>query len=319
VVGRLVRSRPESHLGTGDAFPSYDPEFRPGDNLFSASNIAIDVDTGKMKWYFQETPNEHWDMDTPNSKMLYEVDIGGTKRKVVGDFSRNGFYYTLDRSTGQFISANQFQEKVTWTAGIDAKTGRPVDYNPAGGVQPYAIDGGLRGKPSKAMCPHWGGAPTFYPPTFDADRMMAYAAAAEGCNAGTAITTPMDDKKDYVGQNACCFQQGPTDQHGAIWGMDVKTGKVSVKTTYEIASESGLASTKAGLLFHGHANGKFSAYDSDTLKELWNYNLGTPIVAPPITYAVGGKQYVAIVAGGSQGTGKLELYMPSAFVAVFGL
>src|SRR5262249_37874805 len=80
--------------GTGDAFPSFDPEFRPGDNLFTASTIALDADTGKIVWYFQETPNEHWDFDTPSPKMLYEVNLNGETRKVVANFSRNGYYHT---------------------------------------------------------------------------------------------------------------------------------------------------------------------------------------------------------------------------------
>ena len=92
--------------GTGDAFPSFDPEFRPGDNLFTASTIALDADTGKIVWYFQETPNEHWDFDTPSPKMLYEVSVNGETRKVVANFSRNGFFYTLDRASGQFMRAD---------------------------------------------------------------------------------------------------------------------------------------------------------------------------------------------------------------------
>jgi alcohol dehydrogenase (cytochrome c) len=103
------------YYGTGDAFPTFDPEFRPGDNLYTASTIALDADTGKIVWAFQETPNEHWDFDTPSPKMLYETTVNGETRKVVANFSRNGFYYTLDRANGQFLRADQYQEKVTWT------------------------------------------------------------------------------------------------------------------------------------------------------------------------------------------------------------
>ena len=174
------------YYGTGDAYPSHDPEFRPGDNLFTASTIALDADTGKIVWYFQETPNEHWDFDTPSPKMLYEVTINGETRKVVANFSRNGFFYTLDRTNGQFLRADQYQEKVTWTKGIDPKTGKPVDYDPQRGVQVYAGTGALRGKPAQEDCPWWGGAPTFFPPTLDQRRMIAYVAGAEGCVTGTA-------------------------------------------------------------------------------------------------------------------------------------
>jgi alcohol dehydrogenase (cytochrome c) len=307
------------YYGTGDAFPTYDPEFRPGDNLYTASTLAFDADTGKIAWYFQETPNEHWDFDTPSPKMLYEVTINGERRKVVANFSRNGFYYTLDRANGQFIRADQYQEKVTWTKGIDAKTGKPVDYDPNLDVQTYAGIGVRRGKAGQELCPWWSGAPTFFPPTYDAKRMVAYVAAAEGCSAGTSIKTPMDENRDWVGQRMCCFEQGRTNVHGSLWAVDVRTGKVIAKEQFPLPNESGLLSTGGDLLFSGHHTGHFAAYDSDTLKEAWSFDLGTPITAPPMTYSVNGKQYIAVVAGGAGDMRGARLYQPAAVIAVFGL
>ena len=307
------------YYGTGDAFPTYDPEFRPGDNLYTASTLAFDADTGKIAWYFQETPNEHWDFDTPSPKMLYEVTINGDRRKVVANFSRNGFYYTLDRANGQFIRADQYQEKVTWTKGIDAKTGKPVDYDPNLDVQTYAGIGVRRGKAGQELCPWWSGAPTFFPPTYDAKRMVAYVAAAEGCSAGTSIKAPMDENRDWVGQRMCCFEQGRTNVHGSLWAVDVRTGKVIGKERFPLPNESGLLSTGGDLLFSGHHTGHFAAYDSDTLKEAWSFDLGTPITAPPMTYSVNGKQYIAVVAGGAGDMRGARLYQPAAVIAVFGL
>ncbi|HEY4405254.1 MAG TPA: PQQ-binding-like beta-propeller repeat protein [Xanthobacteraceae bacterium] len=304
--------------GTGDAFPSFDPEFRPGDNLFTASTIALDADTGKIVWYFQETPNEHWDFDTPSPKMLYEVSLNGETRKVVANFSRNGFYYTLDRTNGQFLRADQYQEKVNWTKGIDPKTGKPVDYDPNRNVQLYAGVGGMRGKPGQEACPWYNGSPTFFPPTLDQKRMIAYVGGAEGCWAGTNVKTPLDEAKDYVGLPPCCQEQGRITAHGAIWAMDLRTGKVVAKTQFPAISESGMLSTEGDVLFNGRPDGHFKAYDSDTLKELWSFSLGTPITAPPMTYSVGGKQYVAVVAGGAVGARGGGLYQPTAIVAVFG-
>ena len=307
------------YYGTGDAFPTHDPEFRPGDNLFTASTIALDADTGKIVWYFQETPNEHWDFDTPSPKLLYEVSVNGETRKVVANFSRNGFFYTLDRASGQFIRADQYQEKVTWTKGIDAKTGRPVDYDPLRSVQLYAGTGAMRGKPAQQDCPWWGGAPTFFPPTLDQKRMIAYVAGAEGCVTGTADKTPLDEGKDYVGLPPCCSQGGRAVAHGAIWALDVRTGKVVSKAEFQAPNESGMLSTDGDLLFSGQPDGRLVAYDADSLKELWSFSLGTPITAPPMTYSVGGKQYVAVVAGGGTGIRGAGLRQPSAIVAVFGL
>ncbi len=305
--------------GTGDAFPSFDPQFRPGDNLFTASTIALDADSGKITWYFQETPNEHWDFDTPSPKMLYDVSINGESRKVVANFSRNGYYYTLDRNNGQFLRADQYQEKITWTKGIDPKTGKPLDYNPDTPVQVYAGVGVMREKPGEESCPWWNGSPTFFPPTLDAKRMIAYVAGAEGCISRTAVKTPMDEKKDYVGLPPCCTEQGRITAHGALWAMDLRTGKVVNKATFMPPTESGMLSTDGGLLFTGHMTGKFAAYDAETLKEVYSFNLGTPITAPPMTYSVGGKQYIAVVAGAGVGVRGQGLYQPSAFVAVFGL
>ena len=307
------------YYGTGDAFPTFDPEFRPGDNLYTASTVAFDADTGKMAWFFQETPNEHWDFDTPSPKMLYETTINGENRKVVGNFSRNGFYYTLDRTNGQFLRADQYQGKLTWTKGIDPKTGKPVDYDPNRDVQLYAGIGTLRSKPGEEACPWWSGSPTFFPPTFDAKRKIAYVAGGEGCTTGYVIKTPMDETKDWVGKRMCCQETGRVTAHGALWALDVRTGKVVAKQELPIPNESGMLSTGGDLLFTGHKNGRISAYDADTLKEVWSFSLGTPITAPPMTYSVDGKQYIAVVAGGAARLRGAILYQPSAIVAVFGL
>ena len=307
------------YYGTGDAFPTFDPEFRPGDNLYAASTIAFDADTGKIVWAFQETPNEHWDFDTPSPKMLYEATINGETRKVVANFSRNGFYYTLDRSSGQFVRADQYQEKVSWTKGIDQKTGKPVDYDPKRDVQLYAGVGALRGKPAQESCPWWSSSPTFFPPTFDAKRMIAYAAGGEGCTPGYLIKTPMDENKDWVGLRMCCQEAGRASAHGALWALDARSGKVIAKAQFPIPNESGMLSTDGDLLFTGHHDGRLVAYDADTLKEVWSFSLGTPITAPPMTYSVGGKQYIAVVAGGAANLRGAVLYQPSAIVAVFGL
>ncbi len=307
------------YYGTGDAFPSFDPEFRPGDNLFTASTIALDADTGKIVWYFQETPNEHWDFDTPSPKMLYEVNVNGETRKVVANFSRNGYYYTLDRANGQFLRADQYQAKITWTKGIDAKTGKPLDYDPTKDVQLYAGIGVRRGKRGEEACPWWNGSPTFFPPTLDAKRGVAYVAGAEGCISGTLNKTALDEKKDYVGLPPCCSEHGRVTATGALWAMDLKTGKVIGKETFQPPTESGMLSTDGGLLATGHMRGKFAVYDNETLKEIWSFDLGMPITAPPMTYSVNGKQYIAVVAGGATGVRQGGLYQPSAIVAVFGL
>ena len=185
-------------------------------------------------------------------------------------------------------------------------------------MQLYAGVGVMREKPGQESCPWWGGAPTFFPPTMDAKRMIAYVAGAEGCVTGTADRQPLDEGKDYVGLPPCCSQGGKTAAHGALWALDVRTGRVVNQAEYQTPSESGMLSTEGDLLFSGHPDGRLVAYDADSLKELWSFSLGTPISAPPMSYSVGGKQYVAVVAGGAAGLRGAGLYQPSAIVAVFG-
>ena len=111
-------------VGTGNPYPIYDPQFRPGDNLYTDSVIALNVETGKLAWYFQYTPNDSWDYDEVGVHMLYDVTINGVKRKVVGHYARNGFYYTIDRTNGKFIKAEKYVNDLNWTKGIDQKTGQ---------------------------------------------------------------------------------------------------------------------------------------------------------------------------------------------------
>ena len=153
----------------------------------------------------------------------------------------------------------------------------------------------------------------------DARKSIAYVAGAEGCISTTISKTPMAETKDYVGLPPCCTEQGRITAHGAIWAMDLKTGKMLAKTTFPPANESGMLSTDGDVLFTGHTTGKFSAYDADTLQEIYSFSLGTPITAPPMTYSVGGKQYIAVVVGGGIGLRGVPLLQPSAMVAVFGL
>jgi alcohol dehydrogenase (cytochrome c) len=186
-------------------------------------------------------------------------------------------------------------------------------------VQLYAGLGARRGKRGEEACPWYSGAPTFFPPTYDAKRQIAYVAGAEGCFGGYVVKTPMDETKDWVGLRMCCQETGRATAHGALWALDVRTGKVIAKEQFPIPNESGMLGTGGNLLFTGHHTGAFSAYDADTLKEVWSFSLGTPITAPPMTYSVGGKQYIAVVAGGTSALRGAVLYQPSAFVAVFGL
>lgn len=320
---------PETNVviyGTGDPAPWGDPEFRPGDNLYAVSTIALDADTGKLRWHFQETPNESWDYDTVNPRMLIDVTIDGQPRKISANFSRNGFYYTLDRQNGAFISGKPWTE-VTWTAGLDPKTGKPLEYNPGVRLQAYSgksIRHNKRDVTGLNVCPHHSGAPTYFPPTYDAKRMVAYSSGAIGCG-DYFNNAPLDPAQDYKGQRLTGWQNvRKAAPAGNIYGVDVRTGQVVKKVLTQYSIYSGLLGTAGDLIFTGHLDGKFAAYDADTLAEVWSINVGTPIAAPPISYSFDGKQYIAVAAGGQDRSAgilapELGRVKPSSMLFVFGL
>ena len=155
--------------GTGNPVPQFDPQSRPGDNLYTDSVVALNADTGKLAWYFQYTPNDAWDYDEVGVHMLYDTLIGGQMRKVVGHFGRNGFFYSLDRTTGKFIKGAQYVNDLNWTKGLNPETGKPLEYDPKLDVQIYnPVARALRGDPEKRTCPTWHGGvahqPTAYNP-----------------------------------------------------------------------------------------------------------------------------------------------------------
>lgn len=171
--------------GTAQPVPMFDPEFRPGDNLYSNSAVAFDIDTGKIKWFFQYTPNESWDYDAQGVHMLIDADFKGQAgKKMVLHFDRNGFAYQLDRTNGQFLNAVQFNEKVTWTAGIDPKTGKPLEYDPGKALQTYipATRWARADTVAKTACPPLEGGLRWQPPAYNPVKRLAYSGGEDGCN-----------------------------------------------------------------------------------------------------------------------------------------
>jgi alcohol dehydrogenase (cytochrome c) len=302
--------------------------------LFSNSVIAINVDTGLLEWYFQEIPNESWDYDTVSPRMLYDIVIDGVMRKVQGNFSRDGYYYTIDRTSGDFLFAEAYTE-VNWTVGLDPKTGWPVEYDPNKLVQMYVedkmISPGIEGM-AENVCPNYSGAATYFPPTYDQRRMTAYHSQSSGCfnhwNEGPAeevdIAVPEPGQPGAMRQYPNNPAEAVGRQFGQIVAVDVTTGmKVAgALTAYPIYS--GTLGTSGDLLFIGHLDGKFAAYDKETLSELWSFNTGTPIASPAISYMVDGRQYIAIMTGGqdrsrSAKAPELANYRLNSNLVVFGL
>ena len=314
------------YVGTGEPSPWYDPSYRPGDNLYSVTTLAVNATTGALGWYFQQIPDESWDYDNVNPHMLYDLAVDGASRNVVAQFSRNGFYYSLDRTNGDFIHASPFTE-VNWTAGLDPKTGMPVEYNPNALIQSYANNMSMvAGDPDSAQntCPYFYGMPTLMPPTYDSRRQMAYIGAQEGCFSQFLAEAYPHDPAQFLGKRFGGRESSINRSIGAVFAVDARTGTLVNKVNMTYSIYSGTLGTAGDLLFMAQSNGKIMALDKDTLSELWAFNSGTPISAPPISYSVDGKQYIAILTGGQnhrglQGQAELALLQRSPSVIVFGL
>jgi len=311
--------------GTSNAAPAFDPTYRPGDNLYTSSTVALNADTGELQWYFQYVPNEgfEWDEITPN--ILVDTTIGGDTRQVMAHHStRNGYFYILDRTTGEFIFAQPNAPSVKWTAGLDPKTGRPVEYDPNSKLQAYAGLNSLRGGASRSGCAaaaQWGGQ------TYNPDLNRVYSLITDSCFT-RAAAAPTYDQQPYVfGLPNAAFEGGlgapyrggradpvppemlSTRVGPRLTAVDVSTGEtVAAVAVQNSTPAGGTLGTTTGLIFVGYGDGWVRAHDAETLEALWEMNVGTGFKAPPITFAVDGKQYIAI-AGGTSGNRARETAM----------
>jgi alcohol dehydrogenase (cytochrome c) len=294
------------YQGVGNAGPDWDAEYRPGDNKWAASVLAITPSDGKIKWGYQYTPNDPYDYDEISEHPIINAKINGEDRKLVVHAARNGFFYTLDRVNGSFIAGKQYVDQLNWTTGLDPKTGRPLNYNPNTDVQIYNEGShGTRAKPKgEKLCPAVSGGKNWQPSAYNPELGLIYIPSIEGCN--YIETVEQKDMADQGGPTkprdrfAGGAPKTPDSLYGSIKAVDPTTGetKAALKLTY--ANYAGLLATAGNLIFLGHMDGSFSAYDAKTLRELWTFNVGTGINAPPISYAVNGKQYVAVLVGSRQ-------------------
>jgi alcohol dehydrogenase (cytochrome c) len=284
--------------GTGNPWPSFDPEYRPGDNLYSDSTISVDVDTGKLNWHYQYTPGDMFDWDETGSQLLIDKEINGKMTKALVHFARNGFAYTLDRTNGKFIQGSQYTDELSWTKGIDSKTGKPLEYDPNLLIQVYAQGAGKRGTTIDKVCPYYLGGINFFPTAYNPKTGLAYGHSVEGCmehtTKGVEGVYPVGGGYFTGGS----FKDG-ANVHGSILAMDVSTGELVKKIKRRLPAYAGVMATP-DLVWVGEMDGTFSAFDAKTLEEKWSFNVGSSIKAPAMSYSVDGKQYIAIL-GGSQG------------------
>jgi alcohol dehydrogenase (cytochrome c) len=294
------------YQGIGNAGPDWDPEYRPGDNKWAASVLALSPSTGQIKWGFQYTPNDPYDFDEISEHPIINAKVNGEDRKLVVHAARNGFYYALDRTNGSFVAGKQYVNELNWTTGLDPKTGRPLNYDPSKDVQEYTPGShSSRARPeSNRLCPSHFGGKNWEPGAYNPELGLLYVPVKEGCNYVTTV-----EQKDFADQGGPLkprdrFAGGgpktPERLTGSLRGIDPVTGETKVKADLVYPNFSGVLATAGNLIFIGHVDGTFAAHDAKTLKEVWSVNLGTGINAPPVTYSVNGKQYVAVLVGSKQ-------------------
>ena len=256
-----------------------------GNKLYTESLVALDADTGKVKWHFQEAPNDKLDYDSVLEPTLFDAEIGGKMRKLVLHSTKGGFAYLLDRVTGQFISDFAYQDSVNWTRGLD-KAGKPL--------QPVLQ---LSEGETVLVCPGGFGARGGAHASFSPRTRLWYTTAYEACNPTKATKIPeIIEGRSY---NAATFGRTlvPEGKHAHIAAFDPLTGQKTWSFDTRGPNLSSLLSTGGDLIFGGDIFGEAWALDATSGRKLWAFNVGSGISSVPISYAVGGRQYVAMGAG----------------------
>jgi alcohol dehydrogenase (cytochrome c) len=290
-----------TYWGIGNPGPDWNADVRPGDNLYTDSVIAVDPDTGTLKWHFQFTPNDTYDYDSVQIAVLADVQYRGKPTKAMFWANRNGFFYVLNRETGEFLAGAPFV-KVNWASGLDAK-GRPIPT------------------PQPAGQPTWPGnqgGTNWYSPSFSPRTGLFYLSAWEGyasifhkepplfvpgryySGGGHTPLTPVPGAPGVrIGRTSPINEWTNAVGHGSVIALDPQT--MQRKWTFEQfdVTDSGILTTATDLLFTGGREGHFYALDARTGTVVWRVSLGGQIANGPMTYAVDGKQYVSVISGNS--------------------
>ena len=270
------------YWGIGNPGPDLYGDVRRGDNLYTASLVALDPDTGKLKWYFQFTPHDTHDWDANETPMLLDLGWQGRPRKLVVQANRNGFFYVLDRATGEFLMGRPFARQ-TWAKGLDAR-GRPIVLP---NTEPSA-----EGTP---LCPGLGGATNWMAPSYNPQTGLFYVAVREQCDVYYAAPPKYVAGKPYWGS----VFRGITEEKewGLLKALDPRTGEARWEFRYFRAPWAGTLSTGGGVVFAGDEDGYLMAFDAHTGRNLWRFNTGSRLASSPMTYMVDGRQYVAMPSG----------------------
>jgi alcohol dehydrogenase (cytochrome c) len=271
---------------TSNPSPDFEGSGRPGDDLYTDCVLALDPQTGKLKWHFQFTPHDLFDYDATETPVLIDTTYNGQPRKLLVQANRNGYIYFLDRTTGEFLSAAPFVEKLNWARGIDTK-GRPIRTD----VKPTPE--------GTTVCPGYGGATNWFSPSYNESTKLFYFLALEQCETFFSAIEPQrfTEGKEFYSTGVKRIA-GERSQKVLV-AFNVSTGTLAWRQPqFGVAhSTGGTMTTAGGLLFFGDDAQSFEALDARDGKPLWHFTIGQDMSASPMSYEVSGRQYVTVAAG----------------------
>jgi alcohol dehydrogenase (cytochrome c) len=271
---------------TSNASPDFDGSVRPGDDLYTSSVLALDPDTGKLKWHFQFTPHDLYDYDATETPMLIDAVFAGEPRKLLVQANRNGFVYVLDRTNGKFLSATPFAKKITWAKSIDSQ-GRPV------------LSGLIPSAEGTEICPGFGGATNWFAPSYNESTHLIYFMSMEACNIYHLKPQEFEEGKTYYSTGVKRVPGQIAEKILIAYDLEKQSIAWRYPQVGRARSSSGTLSTAGGLLFFGDDAQSLEGIEATSGKPLWHFNTGQDFHASPMTYSINEKQYVAIAAGGN--------------------
>ena len=283
------------YYGTGNP-STWNPKQRPGDNRWSMTIFARDVDTGEARWVYQMTPHDEWDYDGVNEMILADQQIGGTARKTLVHFDRNGLAYTLDRVNGELLVAEKYDPSVNWTTGVDMNKSSPTYGRPTV-VRQYSTDQQGEDVNTKNICPAALGTKDQQPAAYSPDTGLFYVPTNHVCMDYEPFRVRYTAGQPYVGATLSMYPPKGETHMGNFVAWDAKTGKIAWSLKEQFSVWSGALATAGGVVFYGTLEGYLKAVDAKTGKELYKFKTPSGIIGNVMTYEQGGKQYVAILSG----------------------
>ncbi len=281
------------YYGSGNP-STWNPSQRPGDNKWSMTVWARNPDTGMAQWVYQMTPHDEWDYDGVNEMILADQNMGGTTRKTLVHFDRNGLGYTLDRATGELLVAEKFDPKVNWTSGVDMNKSSPT-YGRPKVVEQYSTE--KADVNHKGICPAALGTKDEQPAAYSPETGLFYVPTNHVCMDYEPFKVSYTAGQPYVGATLSMYPPPGETNMGNFIAWDAKTGKIVWSNKEQFSVWSGALATAGGVVFYGTLEGYLKAVDAKTGKELYKFKTPSGIIGNVMTYEHGGKQYVAILSG----------------------